>query len=145
MRVFWPNRISNERLLQTTAQEEMVVILKRRRWKWLGHVMRLDTSIPARTALTWAPEGKRKRGRPKSTWRRTIEKELENAGYTWGTAKKVAQDREATRHEEDERVIVGRDCIVQEKFHLIARYSIEVVRPPGGKLRTIKFSTESCE
>ena len=24
-------------------------------------------------ALTWAPEGKRSRGRPKETWRRTVE------------------------------------------------------------------------
>ena len=25
--------------------------------------------------MTWAPEGKRKKGRPKETWRRTVERE----------------------------------------------------------------------
>ena len=35
----------------------------------------MDNNRNARTALDWAPEGKRKRGRPKETWRRTVEKE----------------------------------------------------------------------
>ena len=35
-------------------------------------------------ALTWAPEGKRRRGRPRETWRRTVNKEREHLGFkTW--------------------------------------------------------------
>ena len=34
-----------------------------------------------RIALTWVPEGKRKRGRPRETWRRTIERELKENGF----------------------------------------------------------------
>ena len=30
---------------------------------------------PPHVALTWAPSGKRKRGRPKETWRRAVERE----------------------------------------------------------------------
>ena len=46
------------------------------------------------TALGWAPEGKRARGRPKTTWRRTVERERNQAGWgTWNTAKAAAQDR----------------------------------------------------
>ena len=45
-------------------------------------------------ALTWTPEGKRKRGRPKETWRRTIEGEQNELGFkTWTEATDAAQDR----------------------------------------------------
>jgi hypothetical protein len=36
-----------------------------------------------RIALRWTPQGKRPRGRPKTTWRRTIEYELKEIGMTW--------------------------------------------------------------
>ena len=34
-----------------------------------------------RITLTWAPEGKKSRGRPKETWRRTVEGERQNMGF----------------------------------------------------------------
>ena len=56
----------------------MVMILRTTRCRWLGHVMRLDILIPARTAMNCtAPDGKIERGRPNTTLPRTIEKELE--------------------------------------------------------------------
>jgi len=56
----------------------MATIPMRRRWsyRWIGHVTRQVASI-AKTALHWTPEGKRRRGRPKITWRRTVEKEMQ--------------------------------------------------------------------
>ena len=54
----------------------MATILINRRWKWIGHVIRRDQNSITKTALHWAPEGKRKRGRPKNTWRRIVEGEL---------------------------------------------------------------------
>jgi len=44
----------------------MATILINRRWKWIGHVIRRDQNSITKTALHWAPEGKRKRGRPKT-------------------------------------------------------------------------------
>uniref|UniRef100_A0A0B7BUE4 Endonuclease-reverse transcriptase n=1 Tax=Arion vulgaris TaxID=1028688 RepID=A0A0B7BUE4_9EUPU len=93
--IFWPVKISNNQLLQDTRQEAMNDILKKRRWKWLGHVMRMRQEMPARIALTWTPEGKRKKGRPRTTWRRMMEEELDTASLTWGSALKVARDRRA--------------------------------------------------
>jgi len=55
-----------------------IVILKLWRWKWLGHVLRMSLDQNPKIASTWAPEGKRRRGRPRETWRRTIGKEREN-------------------------------------------------------------------
>ena len=75
MRFSWPNRISNSYLLEATKQEPMNNILKhvkRKRWRWVGHTLRMEPSAHARIALTWTLEGRRKRGRPRSTWRRTM-------------------------------------------------------------------------
>ena len=48
----------------------------RRRWAWLGHVLRMDHHSHPRIALTWVPEGKRKRGRPREKdYRKRVERE----------------------------------------------------------------------
>ena len=50
-------------------------------------------SIP-RTALTLAPEGKRKRCHRTETWRRTVEKERYEMGFrTWSEAERIAIDK----------------------------------------------------
>ena len=53
----------------------MARILIRRRWKWIGHVIRRNQNYITKTALHWAPEGKRKRERPKNTRRHTVDDE----------------------------------------------------------------------
>lgn len=69
------------------------------RWKIIGHV-----------AISWAPEGKRKR--PKATWRATVERERKEVGWgLWEEVRAVAANQErrrcsvealrATRCEED--------------------------------------------
>lgn len=54
--------------------------VKRRQWWWIGHVLRMEKEEIPCTALAWAPEGKRKRGRLKETRRCTVEKELQELG-----------------------------------------------------------------
>ena len=45
-------------------------------------------------ALDWRPEGRRTRGRPRTTWRRTAEKDRDRAGWpSWSMARKLAQNR----------------------------------------------------
>lgn len=58
------------------------------RWKWIGHVLRREGENDCTAALGWSPQGWRARGRPKMTWRRTVEKERIKAGWvTWNMAK----------------------------------------------------------
>ena len=61
--------------------EEITQQIKRRRWKLIGHVLRKSANENTRIALTWTPEGRRKRGRPKETWRRTVERERGELGF----------------------------------------------------------------
>jgi len=62
--------------------------------KWRGHVLsQMEPTAHARTALTWFPEGRRKRGRQRTTWKRTLLKEMNSAGVGWERATRLAQDR----------------------------------------------------
>ena len=97
LRIFWPNTISNQDLLNRCQQEDMATIITRKRWKWFGHVLRREPDSIIKTTLFWTPEGKRKRGRPKITWRRTVEAEMRKQKRSWGTLQKLASDRQGTR------------------------------------------------
>ena len=112
LRIHWPYVISNEEILRRTDSTRISVEVQTRRWRWIGHVLRMEQDSHCATALTWQPEGKRKRGRPKTTWRRTVEAERNQLGMqSWSQARRVALDRlewrgrvtalYATGHEED--------------------------------------------
>jgi len=46
-----------------------------------------------KVALRWTPAGKRKRGRPKTTWRKTVETELSEMGLSLGEAQAITKDK----------------------------------------------------
>ena len=52
-----------------------------------------------RVALKWTPTGKRSKGRPKTTWRRSIIAELSNMGLTVVEAEVIAQDHKRWRND----------------------------------------------
>ena len=69
LRIFWPRTISNEDLYRRTNTAPLIVEIKKRRWRWSGHINRMAPNAIPRVAMRWTPAGKRKRGRPKTTWR----------------------------------------------------------------------------
>ena len=98
LKIRWPMKISNEELRQKTRMQQASKEVKRRRWKWIGHVLRMEPSRHPRIALTWKPQGKRKRGRPKETWRMTTERERQQLGLTsWSEARTAALERRGWR------------------------------------------------
>ena len=54
----------------------------RRRWYRIEHFPRKEANSDCVVALGLKPEGKRGRGRPKTTWRRTVEKERDRQGWS---------------------------------------------------------------
>ncbi|XP_077863210.1 uncharacterized protein LOC144346069, partial [Saccoglossus kowalevskii] len=97
MKIKWQDNVRNEELLTRTGMEKLSTTVMKRRWKFIGHTLREEPTSICNTALTWAPEGKRKRGRPKTTWRRTVEKERNKAGWkSWAEARVAAADRAST-------------------------------------------------
>ncbi len=100
-RIWWPNKISNEELWRKGKQEPVEKQILRRKWGWIGHTLRKPATTITRQALTWNPQGKRKRGRPKNTWRRDSEAELKRLGTSWGVAERTAQNHVGWRRAVD--------------------------------------------
>jgi len=83
-RIYWPQKITNKECYQSTGQRDITTVIKQRRWKWLGHVIKKDRDSITRTALRWTPDsGRRKRGCIQETWRRTIDAEMKTTEKTW--------------------------------------------------------------
>ena len=108
--IHWPKIITNQALYRKTSTMPIHMVIKERRWNWIGHLLRRPYNHIGRIALRWTPDGKRKRGRPKETWRRTVEKEMKGQGWTWGYLERQAQDRRQWFS------LVDAFCAVEEDF-----------------------------
>ena len=97
LKVRWDQRVTNDEIWRRTSTSNIVLEVRKRRWMWLGHVLRMKKGRHPLEALSWAPPGKRSRGRPLRTWRRTVEEEMRAAGKTWNELRWLAQDRAAWR------------------------------------------------
>ncbi|VDO56751.1 unnamed protein product [Schistosoma margrebowiei] len=81
LNIDWPDTISSSLLWERTNQLPAEEEIRKRRWKWIGHTLRKSSNRITRQALTWNPEGKGKRGRPKNTLRRIIEADMKTMNY----------------------------------------------------------------
>ena len=61
-------------------KETVVQMAKANGVRWYGHVLRRDDGDVLRKALEFKVKGKRKRGRPKKTWKMQVEKESKSVG-----------------------------------------------------------------
>jgi len=87
------DKITNEVLSSITHQKSIDNRgKKRRKWNWIGHTLRKEIGTTEKTVLDWNPQGYRRRGRPKRTWRRTTEDEIGNTGRSWHEVKGTAAD-----------------------------------------------------
>ena len=93
LNIRWPEVISNEELWERTQQSRIEESIKRRKWKWIGHTLRKPENNITRSALEWNPQGSRRRGRPKQSWRRSVQDELAKKNITWIEAKRTAKNR----------------------------------------------------
>lgn len=98
MKIYWPMKVSNKEIHNRANISPISEQIFRRRWKFIGHILRMDANQHPKTALSWAPEGKRRPDRPRETWRRTVEKERGTLEFkSWSEAAVVARDRVAWR------------------------------------------------
>ena len=93
MNVKWSDKVSNNTLWtkKSTAASRNRNKTKKMALDW-SYAEKTQSSI-TRQALTWNPQGKRKRGRPINTWRRDMELEMKKMGYTWQEIVTMAQCR----------------------------------------------------
>nr|KAG5692410.1 hypothetical protein BaRGS_032463 [Batillaria attramentaria] len=93
LNIKYPLVITNQDLWERTRQVPIEQEIKKRKWGWIGHTLRKSTSNVTRQSLDWNPQGKRKVGRPKQTWRRSTDAEAKAAGTTWAELKRASQNR----------------------------------------------------
>ncbi|VDP21199.1 unnamed protein product [Schistosoma margrebowiei] len=73
LQIRWPDTISNNLLWERTNQIPAEEEIRKKRWKWIGHTLKKALNCITMQALTWNPQGQRKRGRLKNTLRREME------------------------------------------------------------------------
>ena len=97
LEIQWMDKVSNKDLWERTNQVQIEIEILKRRWGLLVHTLRKPNTNVTRQALTWNPQGKRKRGRPKNTWRRDLEADITQTGLSWKQLERIAQDRSRWR------------------------------------------------
>nr|KAG5708424.1 hypothetical protein BaRGS_026151 [Batillaria attramentaria] len=142
----WPEKIRNEELWERSGQEPVAKQILRRKWGWIGHTLRKPASSTTRQALTWNPQGKRKRGRPRNSWRRDTEAELSGAyvaGRVWchmgrrdlrqGRSNGQAANRGmvVAADPADTVIVVSRDRRTGKREHIMLRSLLKTRGAPG--------------
>ena len=95
LKVRWQQHISNATVLEAAEMDRVSEEVRRKRWSWIGHVLRKDQRDDCAVTLGWTPDGRRKRGIPKTNWRRMVEVERNSAGWgTWNLACQAAADQQ---------------------------------------------------
>jgi hypothetical protein len=79
LNISWQQRVSNIEIQNRTGQPLITAVLRKKRWSYLGHVLRMKEGRLPRTAYDWKPGGRRRRGRPKNTLRRTFDRDMRTA------------------------------------------------------------------
>ena len=94
LNVIYPDIITSERVYQRTKEEPWSETIKQRRLRWLGHLLRLDETTPARRALElFQQPSKKPRGGQRTTWLSTISKNLTEKELDLDKAYQIAQNR----------------------------------------------------
>ena len=105
-RVFGPTRdevtrewrkLHNEELSDLYFSPNIVQVVKSRRMRWAGHVVRMEEGRGVHRVLVGKPEGKRPLGRPRRRWEDNIRMDLQEVGGSCGDWMELAQDRDRWR------------------------------------------------
>ena len=84
LRIKWSEHVTNKHIRSVTKQPQLTNLIRNRRLKWFGHLLRMDSNrIPKRLHL-WKPSnGRQRRGRPRTKWIDVIQRDLRNLGFGW--------------------------------------------------------------
>jgi len=97
MNIKWIKKITNEELWRIAQEKPTENQIKRRKWNWIGHTLCKEVRAIEKTTLDLNRQGYRRRGRPKRTWRRTIEDEIRGTGRSWNDVKGIVGDHNASK------------------------------------------------
>jgi hypothetical protein len=75
-------RLHNEELNNLYSSPNIIRVIKSRRMRWAGHVVRMGEGRGAYRILVGRPEGRGPLGRPRRRWEDNIKMDLQEVG--WG-------------------------------------------------------------
>ena len=75
------DRVRNERIQNIMGVKHRISEdIKINQLRWYGHVQRMEENRIPKKILNWTPQGKRKRGRPRRSWREGIDGDIRTRG-----------------------------------------------------------------
>ena len=94
--ITWRDKIRNQEIRRQTRLKTLDLIIKQRRLRWLGQVLRMDDGRIPKQAISWEMGAtSRGPGRPRKNWNDIIQKDLKSIGVAWEDAEHFIFDREA--------------------------------------------------
>jgi hypothetical protein len=90
-------RLHNEELHNLYSSPNIIRMIKSRRLRWAGHVVRMEEKRNAYRILVGKPEGKRPLGRPRRRWVDNIKMDLREIRWDGMDWIELAQDRDQWR------------------------------------------------
>jgi len=86
--------VRNEEIRKKTELRKLELVIKERRLRWLGHVLRMEDSRIPRQAIQWELRGyKRKLGWSRKNWMDIVRQDMKDMGITWDEAEELTTDR----------------------------------------------------
>ena len=98
LKIRWQDRVRSSSVREKTGQCPLSIILQKRRLTWYGgHLIRMKAERLPKQSMNWKQSVKRGRGRPRTTWRQTISRDLSDLDMSSEEAEVTALDRTAWR------------------------------------------------
>jgi hypothetical protein len=89
--------------------------------KWICHTLRKEDGEVPKAALLWNPQGSRKRGRHKTSWRRSVTKVV---GRSWNELRFLAADRSGKAHRQP--MFLGEQRTLLLLWQKVITYYLEI-------------------
>jgi hypothetical protein len=90
-------RLHNEELNDLYSSPNIIRVIKSRRLRWAGHVVRMGEERSAYRILVGRPEGRRPLRRPRRRWEDNIKMDIREVGWEDMNWIELAQDRDRWR------------------------------------------------
>ena len=101
----WYDRMSNVEVRKRIGTAKLEGVIKERRLRWLGNVIRMDDCRIPNRALNWnLSSTNRKPGKPQKNWQDIIRRDLKDIGLSWDEASELAHSRSSWRQRVAQRV-----------------------------------------